>query len=299
MLRKFFAITAISVIPFTTPAQIREIDSAILVSYFEFLDQKLSYSYYNPELKNWWINKFDYKFDERRIIIKNTASKDPRIILGKKYIEKSFRLDDMNPFTIDKVHLDHVEGRMVVGEEIILYTVKHKPLISKKTNGVSGSSQSFLHISIPTHIEDSIHVTDSIIQIFKEIINYATTIHNLKDKEANKRLIFETLSGNFEYKNNLGDVKRFMNNQSESEIIYEDYQDRQKLSSVIFGYDIKNNKYYEKKIIENKESIQYFTISDFDELVLESEDKQTRIILVNKSRYFYESAGRKLEFNPS
>jgi len=283
-----------------SPAQIKKINIDQYEDHLEYLHEKLNYTYYNPGLENYWINKFDISSEDGKMYLKNTRVKDPRIMSGKKYIEKIFVMGDMNPYTIDKVHLDHTEGRMVEGEEIIIYTVKHQKLIRKTVNGVSGSSQSFLQISIPKNIESQTHITDTLIQIFKELILFKTTLHNLQNESKNMELIFETLRGDHVYENEKGQAKRFIKEETPAMILFEEYQDRQKLLDGSFGYDKVTDRYYEIIVSASGEtSTVYYKLRESDQLVLESEDGKRQIFFPNKSLYYYLIEGKRTDFKTS
>lgn len=136
--------------------QSREQDSLELIKTTDWLERKLSSTYYNPDDHEWWINDFTYNPKTKVVLIKNTATDRLGKPGGKTYLQRSFRLDDMNAFTISTEPIDKNAGRMVVGSSIRLGVYKHARKVDQSKNGLAASPQSSVYFSVPKSADDSV-----------------------------------------------------------------------------------------------------------------------------------------------
>ncbi|MFY0600923.1 MAG: hypothetical protein JXR03_14710 [Cyclobacteriaceae bacterium] len=277
--------------------QIPQIDSVQFEEHIAYLERKLNFTYYSEDQQLWWINKFNYSEEREQIQIRHISTKSLGKVVGKKYNINSVKLSDLNPFNLTISKSKEAQGRFVKGYELSLHTVKGRRLIRKEQNSQRLTPRSFIYISLPEFLNDNeVGASDSVFIAFQNVINHASTIYNQKDDEANFKIIFETLLGNHHYDDENGEVKRYGEKFNDYMISFEDYQERQKLKNVLFGYDPINNRYYELTIMsDGSQSILYFTIEEGKELALISEDKAVRIWFANKSKIHHQNADFEFE----
>lgn len=266
----------------------------------ERLEMLLSYSYANPEQKTWYINRFDYDKEEQVVRFKSASSKNPLKVLGKRYTERIFRFQDLNPYNITRETIDENRGLIVKGDLIRLETVKHEKLIGKTINGSKGTPQSYIHFSIPQYISDtSSSFSEEVEGLLRDLIEYSTNLQNSFDVDQNEKSVFETLVG----EHVSGNTKRFTEQQSEHLLSFEEYVERKKVLEGLFGYDPVKGRYYEVLIGTTGEmNTKYYRIDMEDPgLVLNGigDNAEDKIELVNKSLIKYTSSGRILEYRPS
>ncbi|MFT6866403.1 MAG: hypothetical protein ACJA08_001234 [Cyclobacteriaceae bacterium] len=287
---------------FWAGAQIKPIDSIQFIKHINYLERKLNYDYYSDDQKLWWINKFSYDEDENRITVKNISTGSLGKVTGKNYILNSVCLSDLNPFNIEYSKTSKTQGRFVKGQKISLHTVSGKSLVKKEINSRSSSRTSFIYLALPDFLNNDSHVSDSVYKAFKEIINYATTIYNQGDNLENFETIFDSMLGNHQYTDQNGLVNRYGEKHNDYLISFEDYQDREKLRDVFFGYDPVKTKYYEMIIgVDGQQLTRYYTLSDDEKLLLLSEENDIKIWFANKSKIIYQLEDQMLEltyFNP-
>ncbi len=272
-------------------AQIKLIDSAEFKQSIFFLERKLNYDYFSSDQKMWWINKLNYDSKNNKITIKNISTKSPGKILGKKYIVNSVSLSDLNPYNIQHTKTSETDGRFIKGQLISLHTVKGKSLVQKEINGRLAGKTSFIYLSFPEFMNEGSQVTDSVFAAFQKIIVYSTTIYNQTDSSKNFNTIYDCLLGNHQYQDINGPVKRYGEKINDFAFAFEDYQDRKKIRDVFFGYDPKIQKFYEFSIeINGYQTLNYFTLMGGENLILQSEDENTKIWFANKSKTIYENS---------
>ncbi|MFY0685945.1 MAG: hypothetical protein JXQ90_02210 [Cyclobacteriaceae bacterium] len=277
-------------------SQIRLIDSAEHAANKEYLVRKLSFTYYSDDQNLWWINRMSYDKKSGELVYRNNSAEDPRKISGKKYIQRSFLLSDLNPYNIEKLHIGKTVGRIVKGEEIILHTVKNERKITKVLNTLNATPQSFLHISIPEYLDDSVHLADSVIMKFKESVFYETRLSNKGSFEENVQQVMDALKGDFTYENNAGEVRRFLLIDSDRSLSFEDYQDRKKLGEELWVFDDEGQASRTRTSLSGEETIDQFSFMDGDVLVLTNSDGSEKYVFENRSLYYLEKDGVRTDF---
>lgn len=279
-------------------AQEQLTDSTQFDKDISFLKRKLNFTYYSEDQKLWWVNKFNYKPDIGQIQIKHISAKNHGKINGKTYNVNSVLLSDLNPFNITSTQNKKSSGRFAKGSKISLHTVKNQNLVQKEVNGQRLTPRSFIYLSLPSFLDDSLNVSGAIITAFQNVIEKASSLYNQNDSLANFKIIFETLMSNHQYSDSAGVIIRFSKKLTDYVIVFEDYQDRKKLRDVLFGYNPIKNTYYEILIEANgDQTIQYFTVEDSTKLALISKDKQTRIWFANRSKVHYQTKGKNVELS--
>ena len=179
-------------------AQSEADDDITLKAASDWLDRKLEYNYYDPIEQKWWVNSY-YLSDNKEVVIKNISAKNPKSVnlKSKTYTEHRFYLKDINPDKIEIFDINQQQGRMVKGKVIELHTFGNRDLIGKRINGKSTGRHSFLFISIPAFLMDSVPEYAELIQTkFKEAIEASTKVYNQRSDDANRKMIFQILYGN-------------------------------------------------------------------------------------------------------
>ena len=112
--------TYLACIGFTTilNAQATYEDSARFESTIEWLEDKLTYNYYNETDDEWWINRFTFNDHSETVTIKNINSPEIEAVSDKTYLQLNFRLEELNPFTIQVQKNTSNAGRLVKGKVI-------------------------------------------------------------------------------------------------------------------------------------------------------------------------------------
>ncbi len=277
-----------------------QMDTAKYFQQIEELEKKLSYTYYNRDQRTWYINRFSYDGEMQMIRFKSTSSKKPMLVIGKKYTERHFKLEDLNPYKITKEPVNENQGLIVRGQLIRLETVKHEKLIGKTINGEPATAQSYIHFSIPQYLEDSIPgYSEGILASLQEIVQFATNIRNFYDPEKNENMIFDLLLG----EHVSGNKKRFTERQTEYLLSFEEYEDRRKMRTGFIGHDPIIDRYYEMLIEATGEmTVNYYRVDmTSPNLVLKSIDEgnSRQIVFVNRSLYQYKDNGVLTEYRPS
>lgn len=182
---------------FDVYSQTAEQDSSSFDATMQWLERKLTYNYYDATNGQWWVNVIQKK-DNGAFTIKNIAAKHPDRITGKIYYQRTFFLWDLDPNKITVSDIPKDMGRFVKGKLIRLEGFKDENKIATKKDGRVGSKVSYLHISIPTYLEDSLQ--DYSIKVKEKLTDALylnARLFNANDEEKNLIAAFNTLSGNY------------------------------------------------------------------------------------------------------
>lgn len=159
-------------------------DSLRLAQTIEWLENKLTYNYYNTDDQEWWINRFAYNQENQTITIKNIASPQLQSISDKTYLQLHFKLEDLNPYTISIEKTVTNAGRLVIGKTIRVGAYHHDKAITKTRNGQIASHISFLYLAIPQYFEDSVSTyTENIVEKLQLAIQLATRVYARPDMD--------------------------------------------------------------------------------------------------------------------
>ena len=294
---KYFA-NLLFVVIFLSDAFAQEGDAAFRKK-IDWLEKKLSFTYYNVDQAMWWINTFTYNEESGICKYRSISSKNPAKLVGKKYTERTFRFGDLNPYLITVAPVNENQGMIVKGKLIRLETIKHEALIGKTINGVAGTSQSYIHFSIPKYLEDSVaSLTDSIALVLKTLAMSATDLTRSDNEAKNRQAIFEAMTGEF----SVGEIKRFAESRREGLIFFEEYKNRVKVAEGYFGFDPVRMQYYQVVIGESGQmTYDFYTLDNtVSGLVLISmANPSNKIRLENRSLFVYEINGQAKEYRPS
>ncbi len=220
----------IFLIPFLGFSQPKAEDEVVFKSAVDWLNRKLNYIYHDGAAEKWWVNKF-YVNENKYVTIKNTLTANPRSvsIKEKTFHSRTFQIQDINPYQITITDIGRNQGRIVKGKLLELKTVDLKKSIHHTINDRTGTDVSFVQISFPTFMTDSIaDYAESVQAKLKEAIIAATRVYASGSLEENKKKIFEIMEGSFT--NEAGDemqttrkfenVISLSNNDSENYFVY-------------------------------------------------------------------------------
>ena len=274
---------------FSTQAQTSKLDSTEFDLAIEYLERKLNYTYHSDDQGLWWINKFSCDRETGELTIQNTSTKSLGKVFGKTYKTNTVMLRDLNPLNMNITEREETAGRFARGHQINLYTVKSKPLVSKSENNVRLTPRSFVYISIPDFMDEQHSVSDSVFALLKKLVYDASRLENMESDDANFDHIFDALLGDHQYELNGEKVSRFGEQYNEYIISFEDYQNRQKLQNVLFGFDPANARYYEMIVkADGNQSITYYSTAPGQALKLVSEDGSSEIFFENRAKVSYQ-----------
>lgn len=181
----------------TGRAQTAEQDSVSYDALFKWVERKLTYDYFDPTNQHWWVNRFQPNLNGS-IVIKNIAAEHPKRVLEKVYHLRQFFLYDLNPNTISVIEAPVDQGRFVKGRIVRMEGFGDEKKIATKKDGVVGSDVSFIHISVPAFLEDSLQNYAFELQAkLKQLTYLSARLINANDVKKNSESIFSALRGNY------------------------------------------------------------------------------------------------------
>ena len=193
-------LTILSLILFiNASSQSPEDDDVAFQSAVDWLNSKLDYVYYDKHSQKWWTNTF-YINENKEVTIKQISShhRVTADLKDKVYTIRNFRIQDINPYSIEIKEVQEATGRFVEGELLELHTFDGSHKIHKTINKRKATSTSFLHLSFPRSLTDSLSNYPQLVKDkFYEAVVAATKIYPV-NPEGNKTLIFETLKGAYQ-----------------------------------------------------------------------------------------------------
>jgi len=228
-----------------------------------WLNSKLDYVYYEKHSDKWWTNTF-YINENKEVTIRQIASHRRRTanIKEKAYTIRTFRIQDINPYTIEIKRVNTATGRFAEGELLELRTFDGTDKIHKTIDNRKATSTSFLHLSFPKSLTDSLSNYPQLVRdkLYEAVIA-ATKVYPI-DPNGNKTVILETLKGTYQSSNGAiwKSTQRFDN------ILKIEASESEKY----FGYDVNKGKYFLAEISGMGVSTKYY-----------SEANNTNLILVN------------------
>lgn len=279
-MHKLFVYLLILLSPALGHSQPNEEDELVFKTSVEWLNRKLEYIYYDETSQKWWLNKF-YVNENKYVTIKNIFTSNPRSasIREKTYHTRTFQIENINPYQISMRKITKNQGRIVKGTLLELKTVENRKDIHHKINDRTGTDVSFLQISLPSFMTDSIpDYAESMQKKLKEAIIAATKVYSTTSLEENKNKIFEGLTGTFtsESGDEMQGVKKFDNvisiggESSENYFVFTPSENLFSLTSLSGdGIDIKKYQLVEdEKILlqntkESEDIISFETINSF------------------------------------
>ena len=260
-------------------AQSKADDEVQFNSAVDWLNSKLDYIYYDDNNEKWWNNNF-YINEERVVTIKQISSKTPQTanIKEKTYTIRKFHIEDINPYNIQIKVVEEGQGRFVKGKLLEIHTFNNQPKIAKTLNNRKATSTSFLHLSFPKVLTDSLaNYPELVKEKLNQAIISATKIY--PNDAENLTIIMETLEGSF-----------FSEDTNEKWVSEKALPNALKIaneSSIqFFGYEEAKNQFFLNTIDEEGASIAYYKIKEDAKLILENvTDPESTIFFETKNSF--------------
>ncbi len=261
-------------------AQMSEDDEVIYQSAIDWLDSKLNYTYYDDVSGKWWKNTF-YVNDKKEVTVKHISSNIPNTanLKNKNYSIRTFKLSDINPYTIKITEEEDSKGRIVKGKTLEIRTINAQKSIHKKINNRRGSSTSFLFFSFPEFLNDS---TANYAEVVKskltEAIVSSTKVYASNNIEESIRKVFQILTGNFKNEND---------EEWQAEMVF---QNTLRINSkvdreIFFGYDMNKKQFYITTISNEGVRIIFYELAESDKLHLIGIDNSSNIIIETSNSF--------------
>ncbi|WP_436517487.1 hypothetical protein [Ekhidna sp. To15] len=191
-------------IPLLASSQSPEEDEVKLKSALGWLEIKLDYLYYENTSERWWNNTF-YANENNEITIKHIVSDRPNTanIRDKTYTIRKFRIQDINPKSLKITDVKESRGRVVKGQMLELRTYGFQDLIHKSINNRRASSTSFLFLSFPETLVDSLSNYAEVVKSkFEDAIVASIQIYANND-ESDINTIMKVLTGDYKTTNGM------------------------------------------------------------------------------------------------
>lgn len=259
----------------------------------QWLERKLTYNYYDPTNEKWWVNVIHVK-ENGAYTIKNIAVKHPKNVTKKTYHQRTFFMWDLNPRTVTISDVPSDLGRFVKGKLIRLEGFKGEKKVGTKKNGRRGSRVSYIHISIPAFLEDSVQeYSMKVKEKLAAAISLNARLFKTSNKEDNINATFNTFKGSYV---------------SEDSTSYMNFE---KIAAMLVRFTIRENSRIQVGTIgyeEERNSIFYFRASSegylirqlkFDEktrnLILK-DDEGDSIYVIGRNTIEFSINGEKIRF---
>ena len=266
-------------IPLFTIAQSPEENQAIIQSAIDWLDSKLNYIYYDNTNQKWWNNTF-YVNENNKTTVKHISSDRPNTtnMNDKTYIIRTFRIQDINPNSLKITKINESRGRIVKGDMLEMRTFGFQDLIHKTINNRKASSTSFLFLSFPETLIDSLSTYVEIVkEKFKEAIWASTQIYP-SSYENDLERVLSILTGTYQSAD--GAIWN-------TELIYPNVLELDRGEGIIeyFGYNTEKRQFYLVSILTQGISEQCFHLKGETKLVLSSEQNQEAFVIGNQNSF--------------
>lgn len=248
-------------------------DQVTFESAIDWLNSKLDYIYYDENNGNWWNNTF-YMNDGREVTIKQISSKTPQTanIKNKNYTIRKFKIEDINPYTIQIKEVDESMGRFVKGQLLEIHTFSDQKKIHKTINNRRATSTSFLHLSFPKALTDTLVNYPTLVKekLYDAVISSTKVYY--KNPTANREVIFKILEGNF--------LSESTNSSWKTQKVFDSVFKIEESDAIsFFGYDTNKKLYYLNQISSSGVKMVYFKEKEDTQLILIStDDTNTSIV---------------------
>lgn len=260
-------------LPLLSIGQSAEDDEITFRASIDWLDRKLNYIYYDVDAQKWWLNKF-YVNEGKEVTIKNIFTDKPRSanIKEKVYLIRKFQIQDINPFRLEISDVHHNQGRIVKGKLLEMHTFGNKRIVHKTVDGRRGSDVSFVQISFPKFLTDSIaDYADLVKAKLREAIIASTKVYPTGDFSTDRNRIMDIMVG--EFKDEEGNeliIKKEMTN-----VLTVKGNDS---SFSHFGYDPNKDQYYYSTVSSEGIVVNYYNLINNFKLLLQNIDNKGDVI---------------------
>ena len=255
-------------------------DEVVFNSAVDWLNSKLDYLYYDEYNENWWNNTF-YMNENKEVTIKQISSKTPQTanIKNKNYTIRQFKIEDINPYNIQIKEVDESMGRFVKGKLLEIRTFSEQRKIHKTINNRRATSTSFLHLSFPKILTDTLVNYPELVKskLYDAVIS-ATKVYssgNTSDKET----ILKVMEGKFQADSS-GD-------QLVAEKVFDNVLQIEVANAIsYFGYDSGKGQFFLNTISAAGVKTDYYRLKDDNQIILESISDPENTILFDTLNSF-------------
>ncbi|MEM6644449.1 MAG: hypothetical protein AAF616_15825 [Bacteroidota bacterium] len=258
-------------------AQVR-FESAI-----DWLNTKLDYIYYDDLNSNWWNNSF-YMNENQEVTIKQISSKTPFTanIKNKNYTIRKFHIADINPYTMEIRNVDRSMGRFVEGKLLEIRAFGELKNFHKTINNRRATSTSFLHLSFPKALTDTLtNYPEFVKNKLYEAVVAASTVYR-SDVVSQPEKVLSFLAGSFQSDDAVHTWKAIQVLENVLKI-----EDQEVIT--YFGYDPKQGNFYLLQLSEKGMQTSIYQMKSSPNLVLENNDDRSQIIEVEtKNSFIYQ-----------
>lgn len=253
------------VISFGSIAQSPEDDEVTFRTAVDWLNSKLEYVYYDKDSQKWWTNTF-YVNESKEVTIKQISAKNPKSanLKEKTYTIRKFRIQDINPYTIQIKDVKEATGRFAKGKLLEIHTFDGEAKIHKQINNIKATSTSFLHLSFPESLTDTLaNYPELVKEKLYDAVVAATKIYPV-DLEGNKTLIMETLKGEYASENG----EQWVTEELYPGILEIHSEEKERF----FGFDKQKNEFFLTEISPEGTVTHFLKVSHGVKLIIEAED---------------------------
>ena len=245
----------ISLLPLSLISQSKDEDLVVLQQTAEWLEQKLTYHYYNIDDEEWWNNRFDFDPQTLKATIRNISTENLGAIQDRTHMQRVFQFGDLNPYTINIEEAKSNSGRLVKGKTIRIGTYQQAKDISQIKNGAVPSTASFLYLSIPKSYEDSTNnYAENIAEKFEQAILIATKVYHTGSFESDATQLVSVLEDD-----------RFVSSNNETLMINKIFDDALQLEQYDVDEQLIRKAYL--KINPDQKTVQWVSIKGMESLV--------------------------------
>lgn len=279
-MQKVLAHLLIVLLPALCYSQPNEQDELVFESAVEWLNRKLNYIYHDGTAQKWWVNSF-FVNDQKEVTFKNVYTSNPRSVTihEKVYHARIFKMSDINPYQISIRDIPKNQGRIVKGKLLELKTVDLEKNIRHTINERTGTPVSFVQISFPTIMIDSISDYAEIVKNkFQEAIIAATKVYATNNFIQNKQRMIKIMTGSFMSEDGMEmeSSKRFDNVLSISITDSENY----------LVFNPSDNLFYLTNISNNGVSFETFSMVENEKILLQNTKNPDDIISIETENSF-------------
>lgn len=257
--------------PLISAGQVED-DKVKLQSALDWLDSKLNYIYYDSKGEQWWTNTF-YANGEGEITIKHIVSKRPNTanIKNKTYTVRRFQIEDINPRSLKINQIEESSGRIVKGQMLELRTYGFSESIHKVINNRRASSTSFLFLSFPENLIDSLsNYAEVVKQKLEEAISASTQLYST-NSEDDIATVLSVLEGKFQSEVGHWTSERVFSNTLKL--------DRGNQTIEYFGYDPNEKHFYLLTLSQQGLKKQVFRLNSDQQIKLIDPETEQSILI--------------------
>lgn len=266
-------------VPIISFSQTSEEDEVRFKAAVDWLDSKLNYIYHDNSSNKWWNNTF-YINDKKEVTIKHIASNrvNTANIKDKTYTIRTFQIQEINPKSLKIVDIEESRGRLVKGQMLELRTFSFKEAIHKSINNRRASSTSFLFLSFPETLIDTVsNYAEIVKQKFEEAILASTQLYASHD-QSDIKTTMNALTGNFQS----DDGKTWITENVQSNVLS---LKRENGMIEYFGYDPNDEKFYLISLSDQGAKKQLFELDDGPKLNLSTQEGSEKIYIKTNNSF--------------